>query len=323
MPSRDDLRWPPLPYDAWRDTYATVHMWTQIIGKIKLALAPSLPHWWHVALSPSVSGLTTGAIPTAERDRSFDIELDFVSDELAIRTSDGRAKLMPLLARPVAEFEAELMRVLDTLGIRVSIYEKPVEVEEVIPFPTDTKHATYDGDAMRRCWTILYRTAPVLDGFRGRFVGKTSPVCFYWGTFDLSLSVFSGRRAPPRPGLDRIAAESYTHELVSVGFWPGNRLFPRPAFFGYAAPEPPGFAQVRIDPPAAYYSQELHEMVLPYDDVRAADDPARMILEFATSVYEAGATLGHWDRAAIERTDVSAGAEAGAEPNPAGPAPPV
>ena len=293
--SNDDL-WPSLPLNAWQDTYATLHMWTQIVGKLRLGLSPPVNHWWHCALYISARGLTTPAMPY--RGRLFEIEFDFVNHELHIRTNDNLKRSLPLSPRTVESFYRELMATLQSLGIEVSIYTKPQEVPDPIPFEKDTKHASYDPEYANRFWRILAQTATTFEDFRGRFIGKSSPVNFYWGSFDLAVTRFSGRRAPERPGL--ITREAYSHECISAGFWPGAG-FTGPAFYSYTAPAPPGLEQEAIKP--GYYSSQLSEFLLPYDDVRTADSPRAALLEFLQSSYEAGAKLANWDRQALERSE--------------------
>lgn len=288
--------WPSLPLEAWQDTYATVHMWTQIVGKIRLMLAPKVNHWWHCALHVSPVGLTTTAMPY--QDKLLEIEFDFLDHKLCIRTSDKATKQVALEPRSVADFYQELMSTLKSLGMPITIFTKPQEVPNPIPFEEDREHASYDPDYAKRLWRILAQTAHVFEQFRGRFIGKCSPVNFYWGSFDLAVTRFSGRPAPPRPGADLITREGYSHECISAGFWPGAG-FTGPAYYCYAAPAPAGLDQQEIQP--GFYSRELNEFVLMYDDVRESESPGEALMQFLQSSYEAGAKLAHWDRAALER----------------------
>jgi hypothetical protein len=294
--SRDKV-WPALPLDAWTDTYATLHMWTQVVGKIRLMLAPPVNHWWHCALHLSANGLTTTAVPY--KDKLFEIEFDFIEHKLFIRTSDKVIESVPLAPRSVADFYQELMSTLKSMGIEVSIFTKPQEVPNPIPFEKDTEHASYDPEYANRFWRILAHTAVVFEEFRGRFIGKCSPVNFYWGSFDLAVTRFSGRPAPERPGADLITREAYSHECISAGFWPGAG-FTGPAFYSYTAPAPPALENAPARP--GFYSEELKEFVLSYDDVRNSGSPRDTLLKFLQSTYEAGASLAHWDRSALERT---------------------
>jgi hypothetical protein len=291
--------WPELPLAAWADTAATLHMWTQIAGKIRLALSPHVNHWWEVPLYVSARGLSTSAIP--HRDRLFELEFDFLSHNLAIRDSSGAARYVPLYARSVADFYRELMAVLHAMSIDVAIWPKPVEIPDPIPFAQDEAHASYDPDAVRRFHRILMSVHTVLTEFRSGFIGKVSPVHFFWGSFDMAVTRFSGRRAPEREGADAITREAYSHECSSAGFWPGGGLVTDAAFYSYAAPEPPGYSQYPVHPGQAFYHPELKEFVLLYDDVRKASSPAALLLEFLQSTYDAAATLGQWDRASLER----------------------
>jgi hypothetical protein len=295
-------RWPALPYQSWKDTCQTLHLWTQIVGKVKLALNPEENHWWHVPLSVTAGGLSTGPIPwNGPPRRIFEIRFDFIDHELLILTSDGAAKAIPLVPRSVAWFYRELMECLAALQIGVTINPLPSEIARPIPCDQDEEHASYDPVQANRFWRILLETATVLRCHRSRFIGKCSPVHFFWGSFDLALSFFSGRRAPERAGADRMTREGYSHELISCGFWPGGETFPEPAFYAYASPEPPGFKSAPIQPAAAFYHLPLNEFLLRYDDMRAADDPEQALLDFCRSTYEAGATLAGWDRPALEK----------------------
>ncbi len=297
--------WPELPLAPWRGTLDTLHMWTQIVGKTLLARAPALNHWWHSALRVSARGLAT-AYPIVAGERTFDIELDFVDHVLVVRGA-GRRTAMPLVPRTVRAFHEEYMALLRSLGLDVHVWTMPVEVADPIPFDQDEVHREYDPEAVHRFWQVLRRCDAVLRGLASGFLGKQSPVHFFWGSFDLAATRFSGRRAPERPGADRMTREAYSHEVISFGFWPGGKLpngvaVEEPILYAYAAPEPPGFSGAAVAPAEARYDARLGEFVLPWDAVRAARDPAAAARAFCESVYEAGATLGGWDRAALERT---------------------
>ena len=291
--------WPELPLEAWRDTYATLHMWTQIVGKVRLALTPKINHWWGVPLYVSALGLTTSAIPYA--GGTFEIEFDFVHHRLLIQTSDDMIRALELKPRTVADFYREFMATLAALGIAMKIWRMPVEIADPIPFDEDTKHASYDPEYANRFWRILVCCDAVFQEFRARFIGKASPVHFFWGSFDLAATRFSGRRAPEREGADSITREAYSHEVISAGFWPGGGEVKGPAFYAYAAPEPAGFAQRAVHPAPAFYHAQLREFILMYDDVRRAASPRETLLEFLQSMYEAGAELGNWNRKELER----------------------
>jgi hypothetical protein len=295
--------WPAIDYPAWQDSCTTLHMWTQIVGKVRLALAPPVNHWWHVPLYLTARGLTTSPIP--DGDRSFQVDFDFIDHRLRIELSDGRRDGFALAPRPVAEFYAEFMGRLRRLGIDVRINTMPAEVADPVRFDEDHDHAAYDPDAVNRFWRALALTDRVFTEFRGRFLGKASPVHFFWGSFDLAVTRFSGRRAPPPPSNklipDSVNREAYSHEVSSCGFWPGNGGFGQAAFYCYAYPSPPGFGEARITAPGAYYSQEIGEFILPYDAVRQAERPRELLLQFLQETYAAAADLGHWDRAALER----------------------
>jgi hypothetical protein len=296
--------WPALPLESWRDTYATLHMWTQIVGKTRLALAPMENHWWQVALYVTERGLTTSSIPSGTR--TFAVDFDFLEHNLSVRTSDGVARTLPLAPRSVADFYADYLALLRSLGLKVRIWPVPVEVENSIRFPEDRTHASYDAESATRLWRLLIQADRVLKRFRGRFLGKASPVHFFWGSFDLAATRFSGRRAPPHPGGvpnlgNWVMQEAYSHECSSLGFWPGGGPIPEPVFYAYAYPEPDGFRSYPITPAAARYSEELREFVLPYEAVRAAASPDQALLDFAQTTYAAAADRGGWDRAALER----------------------
>ncbi len=299
----DEGAWPGLPLEEWAATYATLHMWTQIAGKVRMALTPHVNHWWEVPLYVNARGMTTSPIP--HRGRAFDMDFDFVEHNLAIRVSDGVEKFVPLYPRSVADFYHEVMAVLRAIGIEVRIWPHPVEVPDPIPFKEDDRHASYDAECVNRFHRILVRIDAVLKEFRSRFIGKVSPVHFFWGSFDLAVTRFSGRRAPEREGADAITREAYSHECSSAGFWPGGGDIAGPAFYSYTVPEPEGYRTSSIRPPSAFYHQGLREFILMYDDVRLAANPKATLLDFCQSTYEAGATLGKWDRAALERAPVT------------------
>jgi Family of unknown function (DUF5996) len=296
--TKDDL-WPALPLAEWSATLETLHMWTQIVGKVRLALSPRMNHWWEVPLYVSARGLTTSAIPY--RLGNFEAEFDFIASVLRVTTSRNEIKSIPLVRRSVADFYDEFKRVLSTLRIDAKIWPMPVEVPNPIRFDQDTVHATYDATQALRFWRALSTADTILKEFRARFIGKASPVHFFWGSFDLGAGRFSGRRAPERPGANVIDKEAYSHEVSAVGWWPGNGGFDAPMFYAYAAPAPQGFSAAKVGPAQAYYDTKLSEFLLPYDAVRNAADPAAALLEFCQSTYEAAANLGKWDRAALER----------------------
>src|ERR1700730_8171310 len=296
--SRSMEVWPSLPLKEWADTYATLHMWTQIVGKIRLTQTPLVNHWWNTTLYVTSRGLTTSPIPYG--NRTFEIEFDFIDHSLAIRTSDGLTGSVALAPRSVADLYGELTEALRSVGIEIHIHAKPDEVADPIPFAEDHKHASYDAEYANRFWRILVQADSVFKQFRARFIGKCSPVHFFWGSFDLAVTRFSGRRAPERPGADLITREAYSHEVISAGFWPGGGEIKGPAFYAYAAPALAGLAQQPIRPAAAHYSQEVSEFLLMYDDVRVARSPREAVLEFCQSTYEAGAKLANWDRKELE-----------------------
>lgn len=292
--------WPSLPFAEWKDACATLHMWTQVVGKIRLAQTPLVNHWWNVPLYVSARGLTTSAMPNG--DKVFEIEFDFIEHRLLIRLGDGTTKTLALAPQTtVADFYGELMEGLTDLGIGVKIWTTPVEIADPIPFEQDTRHSSYDPEYAQRFWRALVQSARVFEEFRSRFVGKCSPVHFFWGSFDLAVTRFSGRRAPEREGADPITREAYSHEAISHGFWPGSDAFPAPAFYSYTAPEPPGLKDAAVRPAGAYYSREMSEFLLPYDDVRQSNSPAAALTDFLQSTYEAGADLAAWDRGSLER----------------------
>ena len=292
--------WPALPLDEWRDTRDTLQMWTQIAGKVCLALTPRVNHFWNIALHFTARGLVTPPLPVG--GRTFTMTFDFVAHELVIQVSDGRRETVALRPQTVADFYRTVVDTLGRLGIEVPIWPMPVEVPEPIRFDRDTTHHSYDADAARRCWEVLLAITPVFQAFRAEFIGKCSPVHFFGGSFDLAVTRFSGRRAPERPGADSITREAYSHEVISHGWWPGGGPIDGPAFYAYAVPEPDGLKTAAIEPAAAYYSTELSEFILPYEAVRRAADPEADLRAFLRTTYDAAARLARWDRANLERT---------------------
>ncbi|WP_314172469.1 DUF5996 family protein [Streptomyces winkii] len=293
--------WPIAPLQEWADTRDTLHMWTQIVGKVRLAEAPMVNHWWQVPLYVSARGLTTSAIPC--RDHTFEMEFDFCDHQLHVRSSDGRERRVALEPKSVAAFYRETMAALDALGIDVRLRPNPVEVEPAVPFPEDTGHASYQPEHVRRFWEQLVSVQRVLTEFRSRFIGKVSPVHFFWGAMDLAVTRFSGRAAPPHPGgsphlADWVMVEAYSHEVSSCGFWPGGSA--EGTFYSYAYPEPDGYAGHPVEPSAAAYSADAGEFLLPYEAVRTAEDPDQTLMEFLQSSYEAAAEHARWDRSALE-----------------------
>jgi hypothetical protein len=296
--------WPDLPYGEWKDTLATLHLWTQIVGKIRLARTPWINHSWHVALYVTSRGLTTSPIPYGAR--TFEMDFDFLSHQLRIQTSEGDIESLPLVQRTVADFHHELFARLGALGLDIRIRTMPCEIPGAIPFELDRTHGAYDAEYAGRFWRVLSQADRVLKEFRSRFIGKASPVHFFWGSFDLATTRFSGRPAPPHPGgipnlPDWVAREAYSHEVSSCGFWPGGDTMPEPVFYAYAYPEPAGFREAPVRPAAARYDTSLSESLLPYEAVRTARDPDGALLEFLQSTYEAAADAGSWDRQALER----------------------
>jgi Family of unknown function (DUF5996) len=291
--------WPGLPLEEWKETYATLHMWTQVVGKIRLAQTPLVNHWWNVPLYLTPRGLTTTAMPYEER--TFEMMFDFIDHQLHIVCSDGAISSIPLSPRSVADFYREVMETLAALSIEVKIWTTPVEVPDPVPFEQDEAHASYDAEYANRFWRILSNSANVFTEFRARFIGKVSPVHFFWGSFDLAVTRFSGRRAPERPEADAITREAYSHEVISHGFWPGSGNVKDAAFYSYAAPEPQGFQQAKIGPASAFYNPETAGFILLYDDVRRAERPEQALMGFLQSTYEAGANLAAWDRQSLER----------------------
>ena len=297
--------WPELPLSAWKDTYATLHLWTQIVGKIRLAQTPWLNHSWHVVLYATPRGLTTSLIPYG--DSSFQLDFDFIDHVLLFSTSDGQKKEIRLFPRSVADFYADVMRSLLELGIEVRIHELPNEIPDAIRFSEDDVHSSYDREFVQRFWRILVQSARVFSLFRTSFIGKCSPVHFFWGSFDLNVTRFSGRRADPMPaggGIpnlpEAVMLDAESDQNSSAGFWPGGKGIDYPAFYSYASPAPPGFSSAPISPAQAFWSRDLNEYILPYDAVRTAGDPEQTLMEFLTSTYEAAATTGNWDRTALE-----------------------
>jgi hypothetical protein len=294
--NKNEQDWPALPLDEWEDTYHTLHLWAQIVGKIRLGLTPLVNHYWNVALYVSTRGLTTSPIPYG--GRTFEIQFDFVNHRLEILTSDDH-RSMALSPMSVAAFYRDIFALLRELGIDVEINPKPQEIPNPIRLDQDETHASYDPEYANRLWRILRSTGIVLEEFRARFMGKASPVHFFWGSFDLCCTRFNGRVAPPRKGI--ITSESYSRECSSVGWWPGGGDVAGPAFYSYMAPQPAGYGVQQVRPAAALYQSKLNEFLLMYDDVRRAASPRDEILEFAQSTYEAGANLASWDRAELER----------------------
>jgi len=297
-------QWPSLLLEDWEDTFATLHRWTQIVGKIRLVQTPWVNHSWHVPLYVTARGLTTSAIPHGAR--TFEITFDFLSHRLLIQTSDGGEEVIRLRPQSVAEFHGEVLRAMSELGLVVTIHGSPNEVEDATPFAEDREHSSYDPEYATRFWRIMLQANRVLQEFRAPFLGKCSPIHFFWGSFDLAVTRFSGRPAPLHPGgipnmPDWIAREAYSHEVSSCGFWPGGGPHPYPLFYSYAYPEPEGFATAAVRPEGAFYSAELREWVLPYETIRSAASPDAALLDFLQSTYEAAAELARWDRSALER----------------------
>jgi len=291
--------WPALPLEEWKDTCATLHMWTQIVGKVRLAQAPLVNHWWNVPLYVSARGLTTTAMPYGST--FFEMEFDFINHVLNITCSDGVATSVALKPKSVATFYKETMAALRELGMQVRIWKMPVEIPDPIPFDLDEQHASYDPEYVSRFWHILRASDKVMQAFRSRFIGKCSPVHFFWGSFDLAVTRFSGKLAPPRPDADPITREAYSHEVISHGWWPGQGPLGKPAFYSYTAPAPAGLGEAKLRPKEAFYSNELSEYLLLYDDFRSAANPDEALMDFLQTTYEAGANLAGWDRKALER----------------------
>jgi len=306
---RANSLWPDLPLGAWQDTCETLHRWTQIVGKVRLATTPLINHWWNVTLHVDSRGLAAPANVFA--GHPFDIVFDFVDHQLRILTSDGAAEILALRPMPVADFYAQLMERLRRLGIAVHIWTMPSEIENAVPFDQDRTHGQYDPDYAQRFWQALLQASRVLNTFRARFVGKASPVHFFWGSFDLAVTRFSGRTAAPPKGVTPnvaawVMAEAYSHEVSSCGFWPGNGGFGQAAFYVYAYPEPAGYGETRLQTPESFYDTGLGQFILPYDAVREARDPDALLLNFLQETYEAAADLAKWDRMALERARVPA-----------------
>lgn len=300
----DQSSWPSLPLAEWQDTRDTLQLWSQIVGKVRLALAPMVNHWWQVPLYVNARGLTTSAMPYD--DGALELTFDFLDHVLRVETSRGEVRTVALAPRSVADFHHEVMATIAAVGVDVRIWPWPVELVDVIRFDRDETHGAYDADAAQRFWRLLVQADRVLNEFRGRFIGKCSPVHFWWGSFDMSCTRFSGRTAPPHPGgiphlADRVTREAYSHECISAGWWPGGGAVSEPAFYAYAYPEPAGCPDAPIRPDAGGYHFEMREWILPYDAVRSARDPDATLLAFLESTYEAAARLGAWDRAMLER----------------------
>ena len=295
--------WPALPFAKWQDTATTLHMWTQIVGKIRLTLSPWTNHSWHVTLYVTSRGLTTSPIPYGAS--IFEIRFDFIDHELRVLKSDGAVRVLKLCPQSVAKFYRDVMNALAEMELPVKINVIPNEIQNPIPFDQDEEHRSYDREYANRFWRVLVQSDRVFKEFRARFCGKCSPVHFFWGSFDLAVTRFSGRSAPPHPGgvphlADAITREAYSQEVSSLGFWPGNAAAPTPIFYSYAYPEPPGFKEAKVQPTAAFYEPALREFMLPYDSVRTAEKPDEALLEFAQTSYDAASTLGNWDRVALE-----------------------
>jgi len=290
---------PALPFDSWKDTQGTLHMWAQIVGKVRLKLCPLVNLWWNVPFYVTARGMTTSAMPYQQR--AIEVHFDFIDHRLSIESSDGRVVTMALGPQSVAEFYKRFMAALGELGVNVHIWTVPSELPNPIPFEQDYAHASYDAEAAHKFWRIVVWVDEIFKEFRGRFQGKASPVHFFWGSFDLAVTRFSGRTAPERPGADSITREAYSHEVSSAGFWPGGGDIKGPAFYSYAAPEPVGFAEQRVRSSAAFYHPQMKEFLLMYDDVRAAASPKAALMEFLQSTYDAAADLGKWDRKSLER----------------------
>ena len=297
--SGDNDMLPALPFDSWKDTLATLHIWSQIVGKVRLKLCPLVNHWWNVPLYITARGMTTSPMPYEQRD--IEVQFDFIEHKVLIETSEGRVVTMAMAPRSVADFYKKFMAAVAELGIDVRIWTTPCEIPDPIPFEQDNTHSAYDPEAAHKFWRILVWVDQIFKEFRAGFQGKASPVHFFWGSFDLAVTRFSGRPAPERPGADSITREAYSHEVSSAGFWPGGGDIKGPAFYSYAAPEPSGFAEQRVGPPEAFYHAQMKEFLLMYDDVRTAASPKRALMEFLQSTYNAAADLGKWDRKSLER----------------------
>ena len=300
---KDGYPLPALPLASWKDTLATLHMWTQVVGKVRLNLCPLVNHFWNVTYYLTARGMTTSPMryPRGAMQGTIAVSFDFIEHQLLLETSAGRVVAIALKPQSVADFYKKFMAALDDLGVDVRIWTTPCEIPEPVPFEKDEVHRAYDAAAVHQFWRIMVWVDQVLKEFRAGFLGKVSPVHFFWGSFDLAVTRFSGRRAPERPGADSITREAYSHEASSAGFWPGGGEITAPAFYSYAAPEPPGFARSPVRPAAAYYHPQMKEFLLMYDDVRSAADPKATLLEFLQSTYESAADAGKWDRRALER----------------------
>ena len=298
----DRSKWPALPWEEWSDTADTLHMWTQIVGKTRLALTPLQNHWWNVPLYVTAHGLGTSAIPLDNDDNDvLDIEFDFIAHALHLRLGSGIERSIKLRPQTVADFYQHYISCLSDLGVKVDIWPMPVELANPIPFNLDTTHKSYDPEYAHRFWQILVQAEKVFRAFGTNFLGKVSPVHFFWGSFDFAVTRFSGRPAPPRPGADFIQREAYSHEVISAGFWPGNGGYGAAAFYCYAAPVPEGLADAKIQPPAAMWDKGLGEFIFKYDALRAEPSPDAALLEFLESAYSSAADTAKWDRAALER----------------------
>lgn len=298
-------RWPELPFEPWKDTVATLHMWTQIVGKIRLAQSPWVNHSWHVTLYVTPRGLTTGSIPYGEE--SFQIDFDFIDHRLRFASSDGGVRAIPLRPQTTADFHAAVKKSLDELGLNVKFHGRPNEIADAIPFAEDRVHASYDAAAVHRFWRVLVQVDRVFHQFRARFLGKCSPVQFFWGSFDLAVTRFSGRTAPEHPGgfpnmPNPVMREAYSHEVSSAGFWPGSEAAPLPMFYSYAYPSPERFGDSQVRPAAAMWNGDFGQFALPYDVVRTAESPDDTLLEFLESTYDAAARLAKWDMKALQST---------------------
>ena len=291
--------WPALPLDAWRDTLATLHMWTQVVGKLSLAMTPLVNHYWNAAFRITPRGLATPPLPAG--DRSLTITFDFIDHRLLFECSDGKTETIALEPRTVAEFYASVMATLRRFGVEARIWTLPSEVADPIPFEKDTVHRSYDAARANAHWRALLAMQPVLENFRSRFIGKCSPVHFFWGSFDVAVTRFSGKRAPEQPDANSIMREAYSHEVISHGFWPGGGAMPEAAFYAYAKPEPEGFSAVRVEPSAAYYGKDLKLFILPYDAVRNSVSPETELTTFLESTYKQAARLAKWNRGELER----------------------
>jgi hypothetical protein len=302
MSDANSDRWPALPYEAWKDTYATLHMWMQVVGKVALALIPPINHSWGIAFQVTPRGLATRSLPHGAR--TFTIEFDFIDHRLVIRASDGTVRTVPLAPQTVSDFYRTVMNVLAEMNLPVKIWPMAVEVPQPFRIDQDTIHRSYDPEYANRVWRIFVQVARVFTECRCQFVGKTSPVHFFWGAFDLAVTRFSGRPAPPREG-PAFMREAYSHEVISHGFWPGSGPILEPSFYAYAVPEPDGLKEARVQPAAAYYHRDMGEFILPYEAVRTSGDPDGAIRQFVESTYERAATLARWDRAALERSAIA------------------